>query len=72
MRTPHPSRLGDVLDVMLGRGVIADFSARACLTDLDLVTVDGRIVIASIDTYSRFAEAVDRLGAAPTDQPTAA
>jgi hypothetical protein len=57
---------------MLDRGVIADVYARVCFTDLDLVTVDGRIVIASIDTYLRFAEAVDRLGAAATDRPTAA
>ena len=70
--TPHPSRLGDVVDVMLDRGVIVDFYTRVIFTDLEVATVDGRFVIASLDTYLRFAEAVGRPGtAAATGKETA-
>ena len=68
--TPHPSRLGDVVDVMLDRGVIVDFYSRVAFTDLEIVTVDGRIVVASLDTYLRFAEAVGRPDAGATGKRT--
>ena len=60
----HPSRLSDVVDVMLDHGVIVDFYTRVVFTDLEIATVDGRVVIGSIDTYVRFAKAAGRLGTA--------
>lgn len=46
---------------MLDRGVVVDLYTRAILTDVELVTIDGRVVMASFDTYLRFADAVDHL-----------
>jgi gas vesicle structural protein len=57
----HPTGLYEVVDVILDKGLIIDLFLRVSLVGLELVTVDGRIVIASVDTYLRFAEAVERL-----------
>jgi hypothetical protein len=58
-----------VLDVVLDKGIVIDAYARVALLGVELVTVDARIVVASVDTYLRFAEAVDRLDLQPR-QPT--
>jgi hypothetical protein len=60
-RAPRPSSLADVLDVVLDKGIVIDAYARVALLGIELVTIDARVVIASVDTYLRFAEAVDRL-----------
>ena len=60
-RTPHPTSLYDVLDLTLDKGLVIDVYARASLLGLELLAVDARIVVASVDTYLRFAEAVNRL-----------
>jgi hypothetical protein len=60
-RSPHPSSLYDVLDLILDKGLVIDAYVRASLLGIELVTIDARIVIASVDTYLRFAEAVNRL-----------
>ncbi len=60
-RQPGPSGLADVLDVILDKGIVIDVFLRVALVGIELLTVDARIVIASVDTYLRFAEAVNRL-----------
>jgi hypothetical protein len=60
-RQPGPSGLADVLNVILDKGIVIDVYARVALVGIELLTVDVRIVIASVDTYLRFAEAVNRL-----------
>src|SRR5947199_287902 len=55
------SGLADVLDVLLDKGLVIDVFLRVSLVGIELLTVDARIVIASVDTYLRFAEAVNRL-----------
>src|SRR3954467_15203258 len=60
-RSPHPSSLYDVLDLILDKGLVIDVYVRVSLLGIELVTVDARVVIASVDTYLRFAEAVNRL-----------
>ncbi|MBV8946287.1 MAG: gas vesicle protein [Solirubrobacterales bacterium] len=55
------SGLADVLDVLLDKGLVIDVFLRVSLVGIELVTVDARVVIASVDTYLRFAEAVNRL-----------
>jgi hypothetical protein len=57
----HPTGLYEVVDLILDKGLITDVFLRVSLVGLELVTIDGRIVIASVDTYLRFAEAVDRI-----------
>jgi gas vesicle structural protein len=55
------SGLYDVLDLILDKGLVIDVFLRVSLVGIELLTVDARIVIASVDTYLRFAEAVNRL-----------
>ena len=66
---PSPSGLADVLDLILDKGLVVDVYLRVSLVGIELVTVDARIVIASVDTYLRFAEAVDRLSIDSGDKP---
>jgi gas vesicle structural protein len=53
--------LYDVLDLILDKGLVIDIFLRVSLVGIELLTVDARIVIASVDTYLHFAEAVNRL-----------
>jgi gas vesicle structural protein len=65
-RSPHPSSLYDVLDLILDKGLVIDLYVRVSLVGIELLTIDARIVVASVDTYLRFAEAVNRLDIAET------
>jgi gas vesicle structural protein len=58
---PQPSGLADVLDTILDKGMVIDAYVRVSLVGIELITIDARVVIASVDTYLRFAEAVNRL-----------
>jgi gas vesicle structural protein len=58
---PSPSGLADVIDTILDKGLVIDAYVRVSLVGIELVTVDARVVVASVDTYLRFAEAVNRL-----------
>src|SRR5213080_3645675 len=60
-RSGGPSGLADVLDVLLDKGLVIDAFVRVSLVGIELVTIDARVVVASVDTYLRFAEAVNRL-----------
>jgi gas vesicle structural protein len=65
-RSPHPSSLYDVLDLILDKGLVIDLYVRVSLVGIELLTIDARIVVASVDTYLRFAEAVNRLDLSET------
>ena len=60
-RAPSPSGLADVVDLILDKGLVIDAYVRVSLIGIEILTIDARIVIASVDTYLRFAEAVNRL-----------
>ena len=55
------SALYEILDLILDKGLVIDIFLRVSLVGIELLTVDARIVIASVDTYLHFAEAVNRL-----------
>jgi len=55
------SGLYDVLDLILDKGLVIDVFVRVSVIGIEILTIDARIVIASVDTYLRFAEAVNRL-----------
>jgi hypothetical protein len=59
--------LYEIIDVILDKGLVIDIFLRVSLVGIELLTVDARIVIASVDTYLRFAEAVNRLDLNPTE-----
>ena len=60
-RAPSAAGLYDVLDLILDKGIVIDAFVRVSLVGIELVTVDLRVVIASVDTYLRYAEGIDRL-----------
>ena len=66
-RAPSPSGLADVLDVILDKGLVLDAYVRVSVIGIEVLTIDARIVIASVDTYLRFAEAVNRLDLTDTE-----
>jgi hypothetical protein len=61
LERPRPSGLADVIEIILDKGIVIDAYVRVSLVGIELLTIDARIVIASVDTYLRFAEAVGRL-----------
>jgi hypothetical protein len=61
LERPRPSGLADVIDIILDKGLVIDAYVRVSLIGIEILTIDARIVIASVDTYLRFAEAVNRL-----------
>src|SRR4051795_7468864 len=61
LERPAPSGLADVVETILDKGIVIDAYVRVSLVGIELLTVDARIVIASVDTYLRFAEATNRL-----------
>src|SRR6476619_4921795 len=64
---PAPSGLADVLEIILDKGIVIDAYVRVSLIGIEILTVDARIVVASVDTYLRFAEAVNRLDLTEAD-----
>ena len=70
------SSLIDVLDRVLDKGIVIDAWVRISLVGIDLITVEARVVVASIDTYLKYADVVGllptvarpQLGAAPAEE----
>ncbi|HEY4536341.1 MAG TPA: gas vesicle protein GvpJ [Enteractinococcus sp.] len=58
---PSSSSLADVVELILDKGLVIDIYVRVSLVGIEILTIDARIVIASVDTYLRFAEATNRL-----------
>jgi hypothetical protein len=63
-RAPGGTSLIDVLDRVLDKGIVIDAWVRISLVGIDLITIEARVVVASIDTYLKYAEAVG-IGQAP-------
>ena len=58
---PSPTGLADVIETILDKGLVIDAYIRVSLVGIEVLTIDARVVVASVDTYLRFAEAVNRL-----------
>jgi len=58
---PRSSSLADVIEIILDKGIVIDAYVRVSLVGIEVLTIDARVVIASVDTYLRFAEATNRL-----------
>ncbi|MFL6073928.1 MAG: gas vesicle protein GvpJ [Mycobacteriales bacterium] len=65
---PSPTGLADVIDTILDKGMVIDAYVRVSLVGIELLTVDARVVVASVDTYLRYAEAVNRLDLSQTEE----
>ena len=68
-RAPGGTSLIDVLDRVLDKGIVIDAWVRVSLVGIDLITVEARVVVASIDTYLKYSEAVGQV--APVSRPQA-
>jgi len=60
-RKGETSSLADVVGTILDKGVVIDIFARVSLVGIEVLRIDARVVVASVDTYLRFAEAANRL-----------
>ncbi|WKW99888.1 MULTISPECIES: gas vesicle protein GvpJ [Rhodococcus] len=67
MARPNSSGLADVIDTILDKGLVIDAFVRVSLVGIEIITIDARVVVASVDTYLRFAEAVNRLEISTTE-----
>jgi gas vesicle structural protein len=63
-RTTGGTSLIDVLDRVLDKGIVIDAWVRVSLVGIDLITVEARVVVASIETYLKYSEAVGGVGSA--------
>jgi hypothetical protein len=64
---PSSSSLADVIDTILDKGLVIDAYVRLSLVGIELISIDARVVVASVDTYLRFAQAVNRLNISQED-----
>ncbi|HVX30732.1 MAG TPA: gas vesicle protein GvpJ [Nitrolancea sp.] len=73
-RTPSSSSLADVLNVILDKGIVIDAWARVSVVGIEILTIEARVVVASVETYLRYAEAIGltALAAAPNGQANGA
>jgi hypothetical protein len=68
LQRPGGGSLAEVIDIILDKGLVIDAYVRVSLVGIEILTIDARIVIASVDTYLRFAEAVNRLDLQAADR----
>jgi hypothetical protein len=70
-RQPNPGSLAELLNVILDKGIVIDAWARVSLVGIEILTIEARVVVASVETYLRYAEAIGltALAAAPPTQP---
>jgi len=59
--TPNSSSLAEVLDRILDKGIVVDVWARVSLVGIEILTVESRVVIASVDTYLHYSEEMAKI-----------
>lgn len=60
-RRPESSSLAEVLDRILDKGVVIDVWARISVVGIELITVEARVVVASVDTFLHYAEEIAKI-----------
>jgi len=73
-RAPSSSSLAEVLNIILDKGIVIDAWARVSVVGIEILTIEARVVVASVETYLRYAEAIGltALAAAPPGQQNGA
>jgi hypothetical protein len=61
MASPDSSSLAEVLDRILDKGVVVDVWARVSLVGIEILTIEARVVVASVDTYLHYAEEITKV-----------
>jgi len=69
-RAPGPGSLAELLNVILDKGIVIDAWARVSVVGIEILTIEARVVVASVETYLRYAEAIGltALAAPPAQQ----
>lgn len=70
-RTPDSSGLAEVLDRILDKGMVVDVWARINLVGIEILTIEARVVIASVDTFLHYAEEITKIEQASIAVPAA-
>ncbi|MDP3027313.1 MAG: gas vesicle protein GvpJ [Nanoarchaeota archaeon] len=70
-RTPDSSGLAEVLDRILDKGMVIDVWARVSLVGIEILTIEARVVIASVDTFLHYAEEITKIEQASIAVPAA-
>lgn len=70
-RAPDSSSLAEVLDRVLDKGVVVDVWARVSLVGIEILTVEARVVVASVDTFLHYAEEITKVEQAAIGAPAA-
>jgi hypothetical protein len=68
-RTPDVSNLAEVLDRVLDKGIVVDAWARLSLIGIEILTVEARVVVASVDTFLHYAEEITKVEQAALGAP---
>jgi len=68
-RTPDVSNLAEVLDRVLDKGIVVDAWARISLIGIEILTIEARVVIASVDTFLHYAEEITKIEQAAIGAP---
>jgi len=70
-RQPGPGSLAELLNIILDKGIVIDAWARVSVVGIEILTIEARVVVASVETYLRYAEAIGltALAAPPPTQP---
>ena len=71
-RTPDSTGLAEVLDRVLDKGLVVDIWARVNLVGIEILTVEARIVVASVDTFLHYAEEITKIEQAQIAAPAGA
>jgi len=70
-QSPNVSSLAEVLDRILDKGIVVDAWARISLVGIELLTIEARVVIASVDTFLHYAEEITKIEQAAIAVPAA-
>jgi len=68
-QSPDVSSLAEVLDRILDKGIVVDLWARVSLVGIELLTVEARVVVASVDTFLHYAEEITKIEQAAIAAP---
>jgi hypothetical protein len=60
-QTPDVSSLAEVIDRILDKGIVVDLWARVSLVGIEILTVEARVVVASVDTFLHYAEEITKV-----------
>jgi hypothetical protein len=71
-QTPDVSSLAEVLDRILDKGIVIDAWARASLVGIEILTIEARVVVASVDTFLHYAEEITKVEQAAIGVPATA